>query len=162
MNYAILFGAALVPLIVGSIWYNPKVFGNAWMQANGFTEESIQNNPRPMWQVFLFTYIFSLLATGIYWQLCVHQMGALGMIGGPDQISNALPSYQAFMNDYGTAFRSFGHGALHGGMAAFIMGLFMVGVGAMFEMRSWKYIFIHVGYLTVCGILMGGLICQFI
>lgn len=161
MNFSVLFGAALVPLLVGMVWYNPKVFGNAWMHANGFTEESVKANPRPMWQIFLFTYIFSLLASMVYWQLCVHQMGAMGMIGGGIN-ERTLPSFQAFMNDYGTAFRTFKHGALHGGMASFTMGLFMVGVGAMFEMRSWKYIFLHVGYLTICGIIMGGLICQFI
>ena len=34
--------AAIVPLIVGSIWYNPKVFGSAWMNVNGFNEEKLK------------------------------------------------------------------------------------------------------------------------
>ena len=35
--------AAIVPLIVGSIWYNPKVFGSAWMNVNGFYEKESKN-----------------------------------------------------------------------------------------------------------------------
>jgi hypothetical protein len=160
MNFSVLFGVALVPLFVGMVWYNPKVFGNSWMKANGFTEESIKTNPRPMWQIFLLLYIFSFLSTMVLMQLCIHQIGAYGMIGGEIN-ATTLPSFQAFMTDYGNTFRTFKHGALHGGLASFIMSLFMVGTGAMFEMKSWKYIFIHVGYLTICGIIMGGLICQF-
>jgi hypothetical protein len=82
------------------VWYNPKVFGNAWMQANGFTEESVKANPRPMWQIFSFTYIFSLLAAFIFSHLCVHQMGAFSLTEG----TNMLPSYDAFMADYGKLF----------------------------------------------------------
>ena len=52
--------------------------------------------------------------------ITIHQNGALGMIGGPMKLNEALPSYHAFMNDYGTAFRTFKHGALHGA----ISGLF--------------------------------------
>ena len=33
--------AALVPLLIGSIWYNPKVFGTAWMKATGFTDDKL-------------------------------------------------------------------------------------------------------------------------
>lgn len=162
MNYPILFGVALVPLLIGMIWYNPKVLGTAWMESCGFTEEKMQNVDKSgMWKTFVLVYIFSLLACMVYWQLCIHQVGAYGMIGGGPN-ADTLPSFQAFMNDYGTAFRTFKHGMLHGGMASFFMSLFMVGTGALFEMRSWKYILIHVGYFTICGILMGGLICQFL
>lgn len=162
MNYPILFGVALVPLLVGMVWYNPKVLGTAWMQACGFTEEQMNNMDKSgMWKTFLFVYIFSLLGSFVFMFLCIHQTGAYGMIGGG--ITEAtLPSFQAFINDYGTAFRTFKHGALHGGMSGFMLSLFMVGTGALFEMKSWKYIFIHVGYFTVCGILMGGLVCQFL
>jgi len=32
--------AALVPTIIGFIWYNPKVFGTAWMASAGLTMET--------------------------------------------------------------------------------------------------------------------------
>ena len=36
--------AALIPLVIGSLWYNPKTFGNAWMHACGFDEKKLQEN----------------------------------------------------------------------------------------------------------------------
>lgn len=34
MNILILLAAAVIPMILRFIWYNPKVFGNAWMKAS--------------------------------------------------------------------------------------------------------------------------------
>ena len=35
MNFNVLFLAALVPMIIGFVWYGP-LFGNAWMKEMGF------------------------------------------------------------------------------------------------------------------------------
>jgi len=43
--------------------------------------------------------------------LTIHQMGFLGMIGGPTKLSEVKPSFAAFMADYGMAFRTAKHGA---------------------------------------------------
>ena len=32
---------AFVPMVMGFIWYNPKVFGNAWMKSLGITYHGI-------------------------------------------------------------------------------------------------------------------------
>ena len=37
---AIVVGA-LVPLVMGFIWYHPKFFGTAWMNSLGFKEEDL-------------------------------------------------------------------------------------------------------------------------
>ena len=29
-------------MVLGYVWYHPKVFGNAWMKSLGFTEESLK------------------------------------------------------------------------------------------------------------------------
>jgi hypothetical protein len=42
MNWIAIAVSALLPLVVGAIWYNPKVLGKAWMQASGVTEEQVQ------------------------------------------------------------------------------------------------------------------------
>ena len=160
-NLPVLAGVALVPLVMGMIWYNPKVFGKAWAETIGMTEEQMNDpaNKSGMWKVFLFYYIFSFFSCIVFMWSAVHQWGAFGMIEG--NVASAGPSYAAFMAEYGNAFRTFKHGALHGGMAALCMGLFMIGGNALFEKKSWKYIFINVGFYFVCGMIMGGLICQF-
>jgi hypothetical protein len=160
MNWIAIFVSALTTLVVGCIWYNPKVFGTIWMKETGLTQEELAKGN--MLKIFGLTYIFSLFIIMIESGLTIHQSGAYGMIGGPMKISEALPSFQAFMNDYGTAFRTFKHGALHG----FISGLFfafpMIAINGLFERKSWKYIFVNSGYWIVTLTIMGSLICGWI
>ena len=42
MNWLAILVSALIPLIIGAIWYHPKVFGTAWMHATGITEAKIK------------------------------------------------------------------------------------------------------------------------
>jgi hypothetical protein len=53
--------AAFVYLIIGSLWYSPLLFGNAWMKLIGFTEENFKSS-KPIWMIMLVTYIFAFLA----------------------------------------------------------------------------------------------------
>lgn len=78
----------------------------------------------------------------------------------PDQ-AKALADKAAFLNTYGGLYRSFGHGALHGFISSIFFGIPLIGISALFERRSWKYIMIHWLYFAICFILMGGFICQF-
>jgi len=40
--YLAIFLAALIPMVLGYVWYHPKVFGGAWMKSLGLTEESLK------------------------------------------------------------------------------------------------------------------------
>ncbi len=42
LNWLLVLGNALVPIFMGFIWYNPRVFGNVWMRAAGFTPEMMR------------------------------------------------------------------------------------------------------------------------
>ena len=79
------------------------------------------------------------------------------MIGG--DVQKALPSYKVFMDDYGTAFRTFKHGALHGTMAGILFAFPIVAINALFERKSWKLIFVYAGYWIITLAIMGGIIC---
>ena len=37
LNWLGITLAALMPLLIGAIWYHPKTFGKAWMAILGFT-----------------------------------------------------------------------------------------------------------------------------
>ena len=159
INFIALFVAAIVTLVVGFIWYHPKVFGTFWMKENNFTQEELQGGN--MLKIFGLSYIFSLMIAVTLMSLTIHQSGAMGMIGGPPMIEQAKPSFTAFMADYGTAYRTFKHGSLHGFIAGLFFAFPMIGINGLFERKSWKYIFIHAGYWTVSLALMGGIICGF-
>ncbi|WP_396182361.1 DUF1761 domain-containing protein [Flavobacterium sp.] len=160
MNFYAILVAALTTLVVGSIWYSPVLFGNAWMKETGLTEEELKKGS--MLKIFGLTFVFSVLLAMILQVLCVHQFGPLGMIGGPDFIDSAKPSYAAFMADYGTVFRTFKHGALHGFMSGLFLAFPMIAINGLFERKSWKYIFIHAGYWTVSMTIMGAIVCGWV
>ena len=44
INWIALLLAALSTLVVGFVWYNPKVFGNIWMKESGMTEEKMKGS----------------------------------------------------------------------------------------------------------------------
>lgn len=159
INFVALLGAAVVTLLTGFIWYHPKVFGTIWMRENNFTQEQLRTGN--MLKIFGFTYVFSLMITVILMALTIHQSGAVGMVGGPPMLANAKPSFAAFMADYGTAYRTFKHGALHGFMSGLFFAFPIVGINGLFERKSWKYIFIHAGYWMLTLMLMGGIICAY-
>jgi hypothetical protein len=154
--FAILV-ASLATLLVGFVWYNPKVFGTIWMNETGITEEKAKQSN--MLKIFSLTIFFSLMLAFMVPALVIHQMGALGMVGGPKLADLAKPSYAAFLADYGDAFRTFKHGALHGFMTGIFIALPMTAINGLFEHKSWKYILITAGYWTVSLTIMGAIIC---
>ncbi|NND10814.1 MAG: DUF1761 domain-containing protein, partial [Flavobacteriaceae bacterium] len=83
--------------------------------------------------------------------------GAQSLVGGDP--STALPSYAAFMADYGDAFRTYKHGALHGVLAGLFVALPILGTNALFERKGAKYIFINTGYWVVTLGIMGAILC---
>ncbi|HNL85462.1 MAG TPA: DUF1761 domain-containing protein, partial [Chitinophagales bacterium] len=63
---------------------------------------------------------------------------------------------------YGNEFRTFHHGALHGALSGLFLIFPVLSINALFERKSWKYIFINSGFWIISFALMGGIICQFI
>ncbi len=155
VNFPAIIVAAVSALVVGFIWYNPKVFGNAWMQAAGMTDEQVKGGN--MAKIFILAFIFAFLLAFALLPITIHQAAANSMVGGDP--STALPSYTAFMNDYGEAFRTFKHGALHGVIAGVFIALPILGTNALFERKGAKYIFINSGYWIVTMGVMGAIIC---
>lgn len=154
--YAVI-AATFVTLVVGFVWYSPKVFGTIWMKETGITEEKARQSN--MLKVFVLTLFYSFLLAFIMPTLVIHQLGPIGMLGGPDMIATAKPSYTAFLADYGNEFRTFKHGALHGFFAGLCIALPITAINGLFEQKSWRYILINAGYWMVSMMIMGALIC---
>jgi hypothetical protein len=68
--------------------------------------------------------------------LIIHQFGASGIIGG--DVPKVLPCYSAFIANYGTAFRTFKHGTLHGFMTGLLLVFPLNGTNSLYERRSFK------------------------
>ena len=159
MNFISPVVAAFTTLLVGFVWYHPKVFGAVWMKETGLTQEELQKGN--MLKIFGLTFIISIFIGMIMQSLTIHQMGALGMVGGPT-ITSVKPSFAAFMADYGMAFRTAKHGALHGFMTGLFFAFPMIAINGLFERKSWKYIFIHAGFWTVSLMIIGAIVCAWV
>jgi len=159
MNFPILFAAALIPMVIGAAWYHPKVLGNAWMKASGVTEEQAQSGNMVL--IFGLAFLFSFFLAFALYGLCVHQTGIGQLFGTAPEGSAERAVLTDIMEKYGDRHRTFGHGALHGGIGAIVFALPLIGILALFERRGWKYVMIHFLYWFVSMTLMGGVICQF-
>lgn len=153
-NYLAVFVAAIVPLIIGFVWYNPKTLGTVWMKHAEMTEQKMQS--ANMLKIFGVTLILSFVLAFIMPSITVHQMGAFSLVQGDLGIQ---PSYETFMTEYKDEFRTFKHGAFHGVIAGLFIVLPILGINALFERKSWKYILINVGYWTVTLAIMGAIVC---
>lgn len=161
LNFLLAAGTALIPLLLGSIWYNPKVFGKAWMAGAGVTEEDGKKANMPL--VFGLTFIYSFMIALSLHFMTIHQFGLQSLLipenGHP--ITGSMEELKRLMDIYGGSYRTFKHGALHGTITGIFFALPVVAVNGLFERRGWKYILINAGFWTVCCAIMGGIICQF-
>lgn len=121
--------AALGPLVVGFIWYNPKVFGKAWMASTGMTEEKAKQGNMPM--IFGVSLVVAFLITM-----------PLGYIVNHDPAS-LHPCV---------------HGMMHGAMIAFFIAMPVIVTHALYEQKSFKYIAINAGYWIVSMAVMGAIL----
>jgi hypothetical protein len=163
INLLIAALAALFPLVLGFIWYNPKVFGTAWMNASGMTPEKAKGANMPV--IFGVTYLFCFFVAVFLETLTIHQMGFQSMLFGEKDLltpgSEANTLFTTVMAKYGSAFHTFKHGALHGTLTGIFFALPVLGINALFERKGFKYIAINAGYWIVSLAIMGGIVCGF-
>lgn len=163
MNFNVLFLAALVPMIIGFVWYGP-LFGNAWMKEMGFTKESLAGTN--MVKILIISYVFSFFIAFFLMFVVIHQSGVYSTLAGEpgfnEKAGEGFAFFQDFMNIYGDRFRTFGHGALHGAITSIAFVLPILSILALFEKKTFKYVAINAGYWMVTLVIMGGIVCQWL
>jgi len=160
INWIIILVSSFIPLVVGAIYYGP-LFGKAWMGVNGFKEEDLEGSNMAL--IFGLSILLSFLLGLALSGMVVHQNAILSLLASDLQAGSteAKEMVDMFMNAYGDKHKHFGHGALHGGIAAILFALPLIAINALFERRGGKYIGIHFGFWFISLTLMGGIICHF-
>jgi hypothetical protein len=160
-NMLLAAGTALIPLLLGFIWYNPKVFGKPWMTAAGLTPDSAKG--MNMVVVFGLTYVFGFFLSMFLHFWSIHQFAFSSLMQPELHYTNPAGFEEAIKNAALISehkFRTFRHGAVHGLIMSVMVALPLTAIGALFERRGWKYILINWGYWAVNLTLMAGIICQ--
>ena len=161
MNFLAITVASIIPLLIGFIYYHPKTFGNAWMKSTGLTEELLKKGNMPL--IFGVTLLFSFMLSMMLTSMVIHQFGLTSLLQGHPDAAKEGAKIQLLLNgqdiDYTNLFRTFKHGALHGVLSAIFIALPILGINALFERKSFKYIFLHLGYWVITLGIMGGIIC---
>ncbi len=156
MNWPAFIVATLVPMIMGFIWYNPKTpTGAAWIKETQITEEKMKGANMPV--IFGLSLLFSFLMNFfIVSHEVIHQYGAFSLT-----VNNPEESYR-LLTDYKHEFRTFSHGMLHGALLGLFFVLPLFATNGMFERKSWKLIWVNVGYWTISLMIMGGILSAWV
>lgn len=127
INFWAVLVATLSTFVVGALWYGP-LFGKAWMDLVGMTEENIKDVN--MGKVYGLAFVFELIMA---FNL------AMFLTGSPEAVE----------------MMSAGMGAFYGFLTGFGWIFFAMAVNNLFEQRSWKYTLINGGYWAVSFTIMG-------
>ncbi|RDK85321.1 DUF1761 domain-containing protein [Marinirhabdus gelatinilytica] len=161
-NMLVVALAALVPVVVGFLYYSPVTFGNAWMKVTGLTKEKLEEGNRLL--LFIVTLLLSFILSFFLFTLVVHQTHYYSLFvaepGFNEEGSAIMNQIDTFMEAYGGYYRTFKHGAFHGGLIGVFIGLPIIMINGLFEKKGFKYGFINAGYWMVTLALMGGILCQ--
>lgn len=162
-NIILTFGGALIPLLTGFIWYSDQLFGKAWKKEIGFVDNG--EKPTGLAKIMALSYVFGMMIMFFMPSIVIHQYHLVSTLYGTEGFGVEGSAIQQFYNDFvaqhGMKYRSFKHGMLHGTITGLFFIFPIVGLNALFESKSFKYIFIHVGYWMLTLGLMGGLACAF-
>ncbi len=164
INFIALLVAALVPMVIGFIWYHKSVFGSAWMRAAGVTEEMTKTANMPV--IFGVSFLMSLALAFVLNSIAYHD----SFVGGamfyatngtmiPEPGSELAKWFEYYNTNLAASNHTFAHGAFHGlFIAGLLIALPIIASNALYERRGFKYIAISAGYWIVCLTLMGGIV----
>ncbi len=125
INWPAVVVAALSAFAIGGVWYNPKVFGTAWMVDSKLTEDDMKRGNTV--KIFGFTALFALISSA---------------------------NLAAFLADPKTDLA-------WGATAGFLAGVWTfaaIATHSLFELKSWRHIFINGLYSVLSLTLMGAIL----
>ena len=130
-NWLAIVLASLIPMIIGFIYYHKSVFGKAWMNSLGLTDEDLKGGNMAV--IFGVSLLMSFLLSQY---LLVN-------------VDGAMQEGQ---------FDSFKHGAFHGTLLGVMVAMPVLVTNGLFERKNFKNLAINTIYWVLTLALMGGVI----
>jgi hypothetical protein len=135
INWLAVLVAGISAFAIGGIWYSPGLFGKAWMSENNLNEDEIKKSNKG--KIFGFTFVFSIL-------MAVN----LAMFLADSPAGCPIDCAQKTDITWG----------ITAGFLAGIWTFCAIAIHSLFELKSWRLIFINGGYSVVSLMLMGAII----
>jgi hypothetical protein len=132
INWLAVLVAGISSFVLGGVWYSPALFGNAWMKENNLTADAVKKSNKA--KTFGWSFLFSLIMAA---NLAMY-------LADPAQESCGPKTDLTW--------------GLTAGLLAGVWVFCGLATVALFEMKSWRYIFINGGYCLVALGLMGAII----
>ncbi|NND77080.1 MAG: DUF1761 domain-containing protein [Flavobacteriales bacterium] len=132
INWLSIVLAALVPMVVGFIYYHKALFGRVWMDSIGMTDEKIKE--ANMAVTFGVSFLMSAFIAFFMFVFC-------------NGVGQDVPEFDTFK-----------HGAAHGVIISlfFVIPIFIT--NGLFEQKSWSNMLINAGYWIITLALIGGIV----
>ena len=146
VNFLILALAAFVPLFIGFIWYGPFLFQNTWIKLSGHSKESLKSTNVVL--IYILLYLFSFSLAFFLQFIVIHQTGVYSSLlesGANELTGDRLTYFDDFMAKYGSNYRSFKHGVLHGVLVALFLILPILATQAMLEKNQLNILQLMLG-----------------
>ncbi|MCC6817210.1 MAG: DUF1761 domain-containing protein [Saprospiraceae bacterium] len=125
-QYLAIFLGGLIPMVLGYVWYHPKVFGEAWMNSLGFTEEKLREG-----NFGLTMGLSTLISMILSWKL-------------NEWSSHTQEGMSQFI-----------HGFYHGAMGGGLIGALVLISNSLFQKNTWLNILINAIYWIIALGLVG-------
>jgi hypothetical protein len=132
INWLAVLVAGISSFILGGVWYSPALFGNAWMRENNLTADDVKKANKA--KIFGWSLLFSLIMA----------VNLAMFLADPPQAGCGPKTDIAW--------------GLTAGALAGLWVFCSLATVALFEHKSWRYIFINGGYCLVALALMGAVI----
>lgn len=129
INILAVIITALLPMVLGSLWYSPLLFGKTWMAMMGITKKNINKKSNSMTN----SYVIALIGALVTSYVLAHFVDYLGA------------------NTFGLGMQT-GFWVWLGFVATSMLGT------VIWEGKPWKLYLINAGYYFISLPLMGGIL----
>lgn len=128
MNYVAIIAGAIAIMILGWVWFNPKVLGQKWMEGAGLSEDDMKSaSPMVMVGALLMALVISWAAS----RYATHTEEGMSQ---------------------------FVHGMFHGLMPALMFVAPVLISKGLYEKKDFSWILIGVGYWVIAITLASGIV----
>jgi len=130
-NWLSVIISSLIPIFIGFIYYHKSLFGKAWMSSLNITEEDLKKGNKAL--ILGLSVVMSFL-------LSIFLINFNNSTGQEAEFDN------------------FAHGAWHGFFVAFVVGMPILFITGLFELKKIKNLIINVIYWMLTLAIMGGIL----